>query len=247
VARQANRSYDYLYYNNLATPAVWQRSPQQLHVGEGLIPNAAVRTWQVQENSGEGVSMQSFFWKSRVVTLVGFRRDQVKSTLYALQPDSGFPFPALPGSSRSDFLTTGTTFENSRSTSTQSIVFKATDWLRLMANRSENFSATSPRQDNLFRAIPPRSGKTKEVGVGVSLFSNKLDLKLTRYESSQLFNSSAATSVQLRAPAFENTLYTALINAGRQSEWSTVGPNGTTVTTPFALPGGAIATSSAIS
>jgi hypothetical protein len=247
VARQVNRSYDYLYYNNLATSAVWQRSPQQLHVGEGLIPNAAVRTWQVQKNSGQGISLQSFFWKSRIVTLFGFRRDEVKSTLFELQPSAGFPFPTLPGSSRSDFLTTGTSFKNSRSTSTQSVVFKATDWLRLMANRSENFAATSPRQDNLFRAIAPRTGKTDEVGVGLSLFSNKLDLKLTRFESSQLFNSAAATSVQLRAPAFENTLYTALINAGRQSEWSTVGPNGTTVTTPYALPGGAIATSSAVS
>lgn len=247
VAQQTNRNYDYLYYNNLVSPAAWQRSPTQLHVGEGLIPNAAIRTWQVVENSGEGVSLQSFFWKSRIVTLLGMRRDKVKSTLYTLKPDSGFPFPALPGSSRSDFLTTGSTFENSRTTATESVVFKVTDWLRLLANRSENFAATSPRQDNLYRAIAPRTGKTDEIGIGVSLFHNKLDLKLTRYESSQLFNSAAATSVQLRVPAFENTLYTALINAGRSSEWSTVGPNGTTVTTPYALPNGAIATSSAVS
>ena len=247
VARQTNRSYDYLYYNNLATPAVWQRSPQQLHVGEGLIPNAAVRTWQIQENSGEGVSLQSFFWKSRIVTLFGFRKDKVTSSLRALQPDSGFPFPTLPGSNRNEFLTTGTSFNNARSTSTQSIVFKATDWLRLLANRSENFAATSPRQDNLYRAIPPRSGKTDEVGVGVSLFGNKLDLKLTRYDSSQLFNSAASTSVQNRIPAFESTLYNALINTGRGAEWSTVGTNGATVTTPYALPNGAIASSSAVS
>ena len=247
VARQTNRSFDYLYYNNLAAPAVWQRSPQQLHVGQGLIPNAAVRTWQIQENSGEGVSLQSFFWKNRIVTLFGFRRDKVQSSLRALQPDSGFPFPALPGSSRSDFLPTGTAFNNSRSTSTQSLVFKATDWLRLMANRSENFAATSPRQDNLYRAIPPRSGKTDEVGVGIALFRNTLDLKLTRYQSSQLFNSAASTSVQNRVPAFENALYSALVNAGRQGEWSTVGANGAAVTAPYALPSGAIATSSAVS
>ena len=247
VAQTWNRSYDYLYYNNLATPAAWQRSPTQLHVGQGLIPNAAVRTWQIQENSGEGVSLQSFFWKNRIVTLLGWRRDKVESSLRSLQPDSQFPFPALPGSSRSDFLSTGTFFSNQRDTNTESIVFKATDWLRVLANRSENFAATSPRQDNLYRAIPPRTGKTDEVGLGVTLFRNKLDLKLTHYESSQLFNSSASTSVQNRVPAFENTLYTALVTAGRQSEWSTVGPNGTTVTTPYALPSGAIATSSGVS
>lgn len=247
VARQVNRSYDYLYYNNLATPAAWQRSPQQLHVGQGLIPNAAVRTWQIQENSGEGFSLQSFFWKNRVVTLLGWRRDKVESSLRSLQPDSAFPFPALPGGGRGDFLATGTTFSNQRDTRTESIVFKATDWLRLMANRSENFAATSPRQDNLYRAIPPRTGKTDEIGVGVSLLRNQLDVKLTHFKSSQLFNSSASTSVQNRVPAFENTLYNALINAGRQSEWNTVGANGATVTTPYALPNGAIATSSAVS
>ena len=247
VARQVNRSYDYLYYNNLASPAAWARSPQQLHVGQGLIPNAAVRTWQIQENSGEGVSLQSFFWKNRIVTLLGWRRDKVESSLRSLQPDSGFPFPALSGSSRNDFLATGTTFSNQRDTKTESIVFKATDWLRLLANRSENFAATSPRQDNLYRAIPPRTGTTDELGLGFSLFSGKLDLKLTRFKSSQLFNSAASTSVQNRVPAFENTLYTALANAGRTSEWSTIGANGTSVTTPYALPNGAIATSAAVS
>lgn len=247
VARQVNRSYDYLYYNNLATPAVWQRSPQQLHVGQGLIPNAAVRTWQIQENAGEGISLQSFFWKNRIVSLLGWRRDKVESSLRALQPDSGFPFPTLPGGSRGDFQATGTSFRNQRDTRTESLVFKATGWLRLMANRSENFAATSPRQDNLYRAIPPRTGKTDELGVGFSLFGEKLDLKVSHFKSSQLFNSAASTSVQNRVPAFETTLYNALVNAGRQSEWSTIGANGASVTTPYALPNGAIATSSAVS
>ncbi|MEY2879962.1 MAG: hypothetical protein RLZZ15_2342, partial [Verrucomicrobiota bacterium] len=146
VAAQAGRSYDYLYYNNLATPAVWQRSPQQIRVGQGLIANAAVRTWSVLRNEGLGTSLQSFYWKNRIVTLLGWRRDKVDSFLAALQPDAGSPFPALPGSSRRDFQSTGTTFKNEADTTTQSIVFKVTDHLRLLANRSENFAATSPRQ-----------------------------------------------------------------------------------------------------
>jgi hypothetical protein len=247
VARAWNRSFDYLYYNNLATPAAWQRSPQQMHVGEGLIANAAVRTWQIQKNSGVGVSLQNFFWKNRIVTLFGVRRDKVESLLRALQPASGFPFPTLPGSSRSDFLPTGTSFSNQRDTKTESIVFKATDWLRLQAVRSENFGATSPRQDNLYRNIPPRTGKTNEVGLGVSLFGNKLDLKLTRYESSQLFTSTAATTVQNLVGQFEGVLYNALVNVGRESEWRTVGLNGTTVTEPYAVPNGASATQAAVS
>jgi len=244
VAAQAGRSYDYLYYNNLATPAAWQRSPQQIRVGQGLIPNAAVRTWSILRNEGIGTSLQSFFWKNRIVTLLGWRRDKVDSFLAALQPDAGFPFPALPGSGRRDFLSTGTSFKNEADTATSSIVFKLTDRLRVFANRSENFAATSPRQDSLYRNIPPSTGETDEVGLGASFFSGKLDVKLTRYKSSQLYTSAATTSVQNRIPAFENTLYNALINAGRQSEWSTVAPNGGTTTAPYALPNGAVATSS---
>ncbi|MSU49496.1 MAG: hypothetical protein EXS37_10490 [Opitutus sp.] len=80
VARMIGRSTDYLYYNNLATPATWQRSPQQLHIGEAFIANAATRTWSILKNSGEGVSLQSFFWKNRIVTLLGWRR--IRSSLF---------------------------------------------------------------------------------------------------------------------------------------------------------------------
>ena len=37
VARHVNRSYDYLYFNNLVTPGAWQRSPGQIRIGEGLM------------------------------------------------------------------------------------------------------------------------------------------------------------------------------------------------------------------
>ncbi|MSU49497.1 MAG: hypothetical protein EXS37_10495 [Opitutus sp.] len=113
-------------------------------------------------------------------------------------------FPALPGSSRSDFLSTGTVYKNQADTTTQSIVFKVTGNLRVMANRSENFAATNPRQDNLFRPIDPASGKTEEAGIGATFFGSKLDLKLTYFKSSQINVTNNTGVAQLRIPAFES-------------------------------------------
>ena len=141
VARQWNSSYNYLYFNN----GTWQQSPTQLHISRGLIPNAAVRTWGGLKTSGESFSLQSFFWKNRVVSLFGWRRDEVKQYVGTLLPANQFPFPALPGNSRADFTAPTLRYSNKRDTTTQSIVFKVTDQLRVFGNRSENFAATSPR------------------------------------------------------------------------------------------------------
>lgn len=247
TAAQLNRSYDYLFYNNLATPASWQRSPQSLHVGEGLIANASVRTWTVQRNQGAGTSLQSFFWKNRIVTLLGWRRDTVESFLGILKPDSQFPFPTLPGSSRSDFLSSGNTFKNVADTTTQSVVFKVTDRLRVLANRSENFAATNPRLDNLYRPIAPQNGKTDEAGLGASFFGSRLDLKLTYFKSSQVGATSNTGVAGLRIVAFENPLYSALAAAGRLSEWNTISATGGTTTNRYETPNNAASTQDTVS
>jgi hypothetical protein len=242
------RSFDYQYYNNLATPRPgWQTSTGQLRVNRVVGGNAASRTYSKQTNEGAGASLQSFFWKDRIVTLLGWRKDTVKSFLPALLPDATYPFPNLPGGTRNDFLATGSNYRFSQASATQSIVFKLTDEVRLLANRSENFAATIPRQDNLFRPIPPQSGKTNEAGIGVNLFRNKLDVKLTYFKSSQLLTSSSSGVAGLRIKPMEDTIYNALLNAGRISEWSTVGVNGSRSTAQYDTPNNANATEDNVS
>ncbi len=247
LAAPLGQSFDYLYFNNLATPASWQLSPDKLTVGRSIINNAAARTYSVQTNTGIGTSLQSFFWDSRIVTLFGWRKDTVDSFLGVLRPNSEFPFPDLPGDERGDFQPTGTNVKFSRASTTQSIVFKVNDSVRLLANRSENFAATAPRLDNLYRSIPPQSGKTEEAGVAFTLLDNKLDVKLTYFKSSQLFASSSSGVASLRIHGMENAIYNALELAGRLSEWSTIGVNGSTVTTQYATPNNANATETSVS
>ncbi|HVU31868.1 MAG TPA: TonB-dependent receptor plug domain-containing protein [Opitutaceae bacterium] len=66
--------------------------------------------------------------------------------------------------------------------------------LSLYFNRSENFQVTGFRQDGLGNPISPQSGTTKEYGVGVSAFDNKLNFRLTRYETAQQNQSDGGTS-----------------------------------------------------
>jgi outer membrane receptor protein involved in Fe transport len=240
----ADRSYDYRFYNNLATPPAWQTAAQKMHVGK---VNIAGASWTVARNSSVGTSLQSFFWKGRIVTLAGWRRDTVKQFLGIVQPPASFAFPTYPGRDRGDFQATGTNFKNQADTTTQSVVFKVTEKVRLLANRSENFAATNPRLDNLYRSIAPASGNTDEAGFGVALFNNKLDVKVTTFKSRQQGTTNNTGVASLRIAAFEDNLYNALSNAGRQAEWSTLSSGGGTTTERYTTPNNAASTQDTVS
>jgi hypothetical protein len=239
-----DQSYDYRFYNNLATPPAWQTAAQMMHIGK---VNLAGASWTVARNSSFGTSLQSFFWNGRIVTLAGWRRDTVRQFLGIVSPPASFPFPIYPGRDRGDFLPTGNNFKNEADTTTQSIVFKVTDKVRLFANRSENFAATNPRLDNLYRSIAPASGKTDEAGFGIALFNNKLDVKVTTFKSSQQGTTNNTGVASLRIVAFEDNLYNALNNAGRLAEWSTISPSGGTTTERYATPNNAASTQDTVS
>ena len=66
--------------------------------------------------------------------------------------------------------------------------------LSLYVNRSENFQVTGFRQDGLGTPINPQSGTTKEYGIGLTAFDNKLTFRITRYETAQANQSDSATS-----------------------------------------------------
>ena len=244
LTAQLDNSYDYRFYNNLATPATWQTAAQKMHIGKVIQAGAS---WTVARNSSFGTSLQSFFWNGRIVTLAGWRRDTVKQFLGIVRPPASFPFPAYPGRDRSDFLPDGTNFKNQADTTTQSIVFKVTDKVRLFVNRSENFAATNPRLDSLYRSIAPASGKTNEAGVGVTLFNNKLDVKVTTFKSSQQGTTNNTGVASLRIAAFEDNLYNALNAAERLSEWNTISPSGGTTTERYATPNNAASTQDTVS
>ncbi len=232
TAAHSNRAFGYTYLN---AANQWVQSPEPLQVSRLLVANG--RNYNLRENSGFGVSLQSFFWKRKIVTLFGMRSDKVETVSRNRFPD---PIDSvfLPGDSRDDFDSqTVPQVNNKRTTGTQSIVYHPTDWLRVFANRSENFAATAPRIDNLYRPLSPQSGETTEFGLGLNLLNHKLNVRATYYQSSQLYatSASATSTANLRVEVVEDRLYNALSLAGRLAEWTTFGPNGPT-TEPYSRP-----------
>ncbi|PAW64922.1 MAG: hypothetical protein B9S34_11770 [Opitutia bacterium Tous-C1TDCM] len=229
----------YRYFDQAS--ATWRSSPSPLHVGRQVIANG--RQLTATKTAGEGLAWQAYLWKRRLVALYGIRRDAVDFYNY------GFDAVVEPlvGARREDFIPRSSpTYSNSKSTSTKSLVFHVTDRLRFFASRSENFAATAPRADNLWRAIEPQSGLTDEVGAGLALFSGKVNLKVSAFRGTLANANEANTSslASLRVEAIEDQLYTALQSAGRIAEWSTIGPDGARSTAAYAKPNNVAATAS---
>lgn len=243
VAAQWNRSYDYKYYDD--ANRVWKISPEPLSNSRQLVTGG--RNWTIQENEGFGVSLQSFLLSDKLVTLFGWRTDSVDSFQGVPIGLNDVPFPQVPGVSRDEYLPDGAEFSDRADTTTQSVVYKFNDKIRVFANRSENFSATAPRQDNLYRNIAPASGETTDFGLGLSLLDNKLDIRASYFESSQDKATASTAVAGLRVPAFEDVLYNALENAGRLNEWFTIDPFGGTTTERYERPNNGATTEDRIS
>jgi outer membrane receptor protein involved in Fe transport len=229
----------YRYFNQATNS--WQASPTPVHIGRQVIANG--RTLTRTENSGGSLTLQSYFWKRRLVALLGLRRDEVD--FYRHEFDA--TLDPLVGAFRGDYTApSAPTYSNTRSTSTKSLVFHVTDWLRVFGSRSENFAATAPRTDNLWRPIDPQNGATDEVGVGLALFRGKLNLKVSAFEGANALADHGPTSsiATLRVEAIEDQLYNALQAAGRLSEWSTIGTDGNRTTGEYTRPNNVAATAS---
>lgn len=240
-----DRSYDYLFFNNTKNPRVWETSPEKLSTSRNLLTGG--RNYTIQKNDGFGTSLQSFFWDDRIVTLLGWRTDSVESFQGVPINLTAVPFPQVPGASRNEYEATGAEFSNRADTTTQSIVYKINDKLRVFINRSENFAATAPRQDNLYRFIDPQSGKTTDYGVGLTLMDGKLDIRTTIFESSQVNATSSTGVAGIRVVAFEDVIYNALDQAGRLAEWNTINPFGGSTTERYERPNNAATTEDRVS
>ncbi len=207
-----------------------------------------------QINKGMSGSIQSFFWGGRIVTLLGARSDSVYP--YVLTSNTTPEFSQSIGRidpndpERELFpLDISKSYYNPRgdsnnpledvSTTTQSIIYHVLRYkLRLFANRSENFDVSAPRTDNFGNIIAPQGGETEEFGIGATLLDNKLDLRLSFFETAQVNTSSGGLNflASISLPNFEGNLYEALEEAGRLSEWQTFNTSGQPSSEPYQRP-----------
>lgn len=134
---------------------------------------------------------QGFLFDGHLVPTIGYRKDEASSyTVTAPNSPNGYVDQNAPSYRLPD--RPNSTVEGS--TRSYSIVGHAPRFLRdrlplgmnlsLFWNKSENFEPAAGRVDMLNRQLAAPTGETKDIGIVVSLFNDRLTLKVNKYESS---------------------------------------------------------------
>lgn len=151
------------------------------------------------QNRTQGFVWQGFFWGDRIVPTYGVREDRLRSRNNRTPSTIGV-FPNeyrdanglyvddswlwdFDGSSWFVTNTAKGLTENRGKTKTKGIVVKAFPWLHLRYNQSNSFKPESFAVDFLGEPLPNPYGETKDYGVRVNLFDNRLTLGLTKYDT----------------------------------------------------------------
>jgi iron complex outermembrane receptor protein len=171
-----------LELDNIATPvtdpldpsrmiyADWKQTFQDAWDG-----NQEIESWMI--------STQSFFFDDRLVITAGYREDtgDNKKWLYDLTADN------TEYVRTDNFLNTAWAVDNF----TKGAVFHINDQFSVFYNEATNFDITSA-EDVVIGSLErpgqigfPGAGEGEDFGVMASLFDNRINVRLTRYESTQ--------------------------------------------------------------
>ncbi len=132
----------------------------------------------------KGVILQSHLLQDRVVTTFGYRKD-------ARFGKRGMPFVLNNDGSTID-MTHYDEWANENwqygagPTRTAGVVVKPTRWLSLFANKSDSFQPASVNSDLYLRLIGDPTGEGQDYGFALSLFNDKLFLKVNQYKTLSL-------------------------------------------------------------
>ncbi|MEX0330057.1 MAG: TonB-dependent receptor plug domain-containing protein [Puniceicoccaceae bacterium] len=147
----------------------------------------------------QAVVLQSYLLKDHIVGTFSWRKDQVDVRQLGSAPQ--LPDDSAAIVDRETFNVDGITDDDAliseKETTTYGVVGKLPDFLldwtggfitavHGFYNESENFQPSAQRFNAVWEPLDPPSGETKDYGVRVRMFNDKLTLKATRYETTQL-------------------------------------------------------------
>jgi outer membrane receptor protein involved in Fe transport len=155
---------------------------EQARLDQVPVSNTRTRTRTIESAN---VTYQGSFFEDRIVTTAGFRRDEQGSNTsdaWTIDPNTGFYSPdseALRNYPGADTVEKGDTY-------TLGLVFKARPWLRFFYNWADSFSPEAIRFDINGIQMPNPTSEGQDFGIGVSLFDDKLAIKINRYEVKEI-------------------------------------------------------------
>jgi outer membrane receptor for ferric coprogen and ferric-rhodotorulic acid len=127
-------------------------------------------------------AVQSFFFDGRLVTTFGYRKDIVENIQlgYSDDPIRGAVVDLDPSK--------GTVNEMIGQTRTAGLVFHATNWLSVIANKSSNVGIP-PLARTVFpegKLAPLSKGKGEDYGLGFDLLEGKLNARVVYFKGSEI-------------------------------------------------------------
>jgi outer membrane receptor protein involved in Fe transport len=181
----------YIFDTNTGSPTAGKWVNSNVTMGE-LLTGGSLQKRKIRT---EGFTWQSFYFDDRIVPTVGLRKDRNYSENSLTTPNN--PDGSFNPSNLYNFGTSKAW--NSGDTKTSGIVVKPFRWLSLSYNQADSFQPQSIQYNNLGDILPNPTGKGKDYGVTLSLFNNKLNIRLLKYETLQLNARGTIGTIDTRA------------------------------------------------
>lgn len=177
---------------NVGTGYTWVRQNVPTYTFPDDLPYLVTSNTALRNHAKSSALIWQGDWlDNSLVSTLGWRRDEVDSssgTNSATDP--------VTGGRTLDRPVFGDPLGTNRSTFSYGLALHVPPrWLRklpgrpalsLYYNKSENFDVSAGARYNILGDyLPPQEGSTKEYGVGLRLFDNRLTLRATRYETTQ--------------------------------------------------------------
>lgn len=161
--------------NSLVFPDAYELDHPRYRVGGFRSDGRPV--YSEREIEGQMVVLQSRFLEDKLITTLGFRNDE--ETLYQAPIGNNrdpqtreFILEPLPDE---PLVTDG-------NTKTTGVVYKATDWLSLLYNRSDSFNPQGQFETFTGEPLAPQDGTGEEYGFALNLMEGKLSARVIWYE-----------------------------------------------------------------
>lgn len=193
--------YDYVW-GNAATGNI--RREQAMLAGAASIDATGGSSNVLRVLKTRGAVLQNHFFRGRVVTTFGVRRDQ-SYIKRGVQPQ------LMPDGQSHDYAwdrqwAPGDWLFREGPTKTSGIVVKPLPWFHVHANESDSFVPSTPAQNLRAQTLPDPTGEGQDYGFTVMLFGGKLNLRANQYTTKQV-NARNGQSTTLAGRAVKMDIY----------------------------------------
>lgn len=189
--QRSGGEYIYRYYDGVAK----QWITESVDFGESFGGGQYTK----KLNSTVGGVYQGFFFKDRVIPVLGWREDSNRSRRGDAAGPATLETGGFNDTTKLDNFTTQEWIKRKGRTKTAGLIVKPFNWINLRYNQSDSFKPTSLAYDVWGSPLSDPSGNSKDYGFELKLFKDKLRITATQYETYDINARSTLGTIVQRA------------------------------------------------